>query len=294
MKNGYKAVGPIIRSIFVYLLLIIMAASAHAQSGANSFPATGNASVGTTSSPNNFTVNGTISTNGTIAQNGGAVSATSGFTTYMQTNSPFTAQSVNLAPGLLVYGDRWWAYGMDLGYNSANGYRTRIFCPMAASISLSYINEQGTIPTNQSQFTDGLVMLGGSGNILIGKATQTNSSYKLDVGGSIRGNAVTVNTTGADYVFEPGYRLPPLKQLETYIQEEHHLPGIASAQQMQQEGLNLGDNQTQLLARIEELTLYVIQQDKETAALKDKIKQLEDRNKKLEDIEQRLEKLEHE
>ena len=291
MKNGYKASGVPFKTATLYLTLIILAGSAEAQTGANSFPSTGNASVGTTTSPNNFTVNGTITTNGTIVQNGGAVTATSGFSTYMQTNSPFTSQSTNLAPGLLVYSDRWWDYGMDLGYNPAVGtFRTRIFCPLAASVSLSYINESGTIPTNQSQFTDGLIMLGGSGNVLIGKSAQTNSTYKLDVAGPIRGDAVTVNTTGADYVFDPGYRLSPLKDLETYIRGQHHLPGIQPAGEMQKQGLDLGDNQTHLLAKIEELTLYLIEQDKQTQALQDKIKQLEEHNQSL---EQRIEKLEH-
>ena len=132
-----------------------------------------------------------------------------------------------------------------------------------------------------------------TGNILIGKASQTNTGYMLDVAGSARVNLVVVNTTGADYVFEPGYRLAPLKELETYVHQQHHLPGIAPAAQMQQEGVNLGDNQTQLLAKIEELTLYVIQQDKEMQALKEKIKILGERNQTLGALEQRIEKLEH-
>ena len=61
---------------------------------------------------------------------------------------------------------------------------------------------------------------------------------------------------------------------------------------MQQEGLNLGDNQTRLLGKIEERTLYLIQQDERTQALEAKIKTLEERNQTLEDLEKRIEKLE--
>lgn len=124
-----------------------------------------------------------------------------------------------------------------------------------------------------------------SGNVLIGKTSQANSGYMLDVNGNGRFNEVVVNANGADYVFDSGYKLSSLAQLDAYIRKEHHLPGIAPAAQMQREGLNLGDNQTQLLAKIEELTLYLIEQDKEIKTLK---KEKED----LLDIKQRLAALE--
>lgn len=82
--------------------------------------------------------------------------------------------------------------------------------------------------------------------------------YKLDVNGSIRANKVVVNTTGADFVFDPAYDLLPLSKLGKYIQVHRHLPGIQPATEMQQQGLDVGDNQTKLLQKIEELTLYVI------------------------------------
>jgi hypothetical protein len=132
-----------------------------------------------------------------------------------------------------------------------------------------------------------------SGNVLIGKGTQTNTSYVLDVNGNARANEVVVNTTGADFVFEPGYRLPGLRTLEIYVRQEHHLPGIAPAYEMQKDGLDLGGNQICLLSKVEELTLYLIEQDKETTALKEKVRQLEERNRTLEGLEQRIERLEH-
>jgi hypothetical protein len=173
----------------------------------------------------------------------------------------------------------------------------------------------GTWPAWWIQGTSGLLMIGGTkatepsagvlnittnGNVLIGKTSQSNSTYMLDINGNARANQVVVNTTGADYVFDPRYKLSPLQDLGRYITKEHHLPGIAPAAQMQNEGLNLGDNQTRLLAKIEELTLYLIRQDKETATLKEKVSELEQRNKILEennktlqDLRQRIERLEH-
>jgi hypothetical protein len=60
----------------------------------------------------------------------------------------------------------------------------------------------------------------------------------------------------------------PLKEVENFISKNKHLPGMPSAGKVQEEGLNVGDNQAVLLQKIEELTLYLIEQDK-------KIKQLE-------------------
>ena len=132
-----------------------------------------------------------------------------------------------------------------------------------------------------------------SGNVLIGKTTQTNTGYMLDVNGNSRMNEVVVNTTGADFVFDPAYPLAPLNELDAYVRQQHHLPGILPAAQMQKEGLALGDNQTRQLAKIEELTLYLIDLDKEIAALKTKIKELQEHNQTLENLERRIELLEH-
>lgn len=56
-----------------------------------------------------------------------------------------------------------------------------------------------------------------NGNVLINKTSQTNSTYKLDVNGKIRSNEIVVNTTGADFIFEPEYELPQLELVERYI-----------------------------------------------------------------------------
>jgi hypothetical protein len=112
------------------------------------------------------------------------------------------------------------------------------------------------------------------GNLLIGKSSQTNSTYKLDVGGKIRANEIVVNTDGADFVFEPTYDLPSLKEVEDFISKNKHLPGIPSASIMQEEGMLVGEINTKLLQKIEELTLYMIQQAKDNEEMKKEIQQL--------------------
>ncbi|TAM96466.1 MAG: hypothetical protein EPN39_13620 [Chitinophagaceae bacterium] len=109
-----------------------------------------------------------------------------------------------------------------------------------------------------------------AGNVLIGKTSQTNTSYKLDVNGNIRANQVTVNATGADYVFDPTYHLPSINSLSEYIKAHHHLPGIPSAKEMQNNGMNMGATETALLKKIEELTLYIVKLQKEVEELKAK------------------------
>ena len=92
------------------------------------------------------------------------------------------------------------------------------------------------------------------------------------------------NTPTADFVFEENYNLPSLKSIEKHIKEKRHLPEIASAKEMEKNGVNIGDFQIQLLQKIEELTLYTIEQGK-------KIKSLEGQNSKIEKQQKDIEEL---
>ncbi len=136
--------------------------------------------------------------------------------------------------------------------------------------------------------SSGSLIFGVNSNILIGKNSQTDTGkkYKLDVEGPIRANEIVVNTTGADFVFEPTYKLRPLSELETFIRTNKHLPDIAPAKEMQENGVSAGEMQTKLLQKVEELTLYVIEQEKKYVKLqsqfdaqKEEIKQLKQLNK---------------
>lgn len=123
------------------------------------------------------------------------------------------------------------------------------------------------------------------GKILIGKSSQTNNAYKLDVAGNIRADKVVVNTTGADFVFDSSYQLPLLSEVADFINANKRLPGIASAAQMQQEGLEIGEHQTKLLQKTEELMLYAIDQDKRLA---EQDKKLIAQDKKITSLEKKL------
>jgi hypothetical protein len=75
-------------------------------------------------------------------------------------------------------------------------------------------------------------------------------------------------------VFSNDYRLRPLSEVESYITRHKHLPGVPSAAEVKKEGLDLGENQATLLKKIEELTLYIIEQQKEIRELKKEMQAL--------------------
>jgi trimeric autotransporter adhesin len=97
----------------------------------------------------------------------------------------------------------------------------------------------------------------------------TDPQLKLAVNGNIYAQKLTITQQGwADYVFEPTYKLMPLCELEAYINKNKHLPDVPSATDVETKGLDLGENQTILLKKIEELTLYVLELKKEIDTLK--------------------------
>jgi hypothetical protein len=100
----------------------------------------------------------------------------------------------------------------------------------------------------------------GDGNIGIGT---TAPKEKLSVNGKIRAHEIKVETANwPDYVFAKDYALPSLKETEKHIQEKGHLPGIPSAAEVKSSGIDLGEMNAKLLKKIEELTLYLIEQNK--------------------------------
>jgi len=89
---------------------------------------------------------------------------------------------------------------------------------------------------------------------------------------------VTLTPT-ADFVFAEDYDLPKLEDVEKHIKEKKHLPEIASAKQMEKEGVNVGEFQIKLLQKIEELTLYTIEQNKRLNKQANEIEELKNQLK---------------
>ena len=113
-------------------------------------------------------------------------------------------------------------------------------------------------------------------NIGIGTSnfTEGSDTYRLSVKGKIRAEEVKVYNTWADYVFAKNYDLKPLTKVEEYIAQNGHLPNVPSAKQITEKGLELGEMAKIQQEKIEELTLYLIQQNKEIEELKSQVKLL--------------------
>lgn len=124
-------------------------------------------------------------------------------------------------------------------------------------------------------YSKGLIRILQNGNVGIGV---TNPDSKLTVAGNIHAQEVKVTVNAGmvpDYVFANDYKLKSLQEVENYIKENNHLPEISSAQEIEKNGLMLAEMNMNLLKKIEEMTLYIIEQNK----------QIIDLNKRLEKVE---------
>ncbi|MHA7609713.1 hypothetical protein ACV0BM_012770 [Elizabethkingia meningoseptica] len=125
------------------------------------------------------------------------------------------------------------------------------------TLTLNYAND----------FTGGTLL----GNSFLVKGDDARLTGKLEA------KEIKVTTTPtADFVFEKTYQLPNLEDVEKHILEKKHLPEIASAAEMQKEGVNIGEFQIKLLQKIEELTLYSIEQNKLIRSQQKRLKKLEE------------------
>jgi len=136
----------------------------------------------------------------------------------------------------------------------------------------------GTESNHNLTFTAGywndIMTLTTQGKVGIGTLTP---SEKFSVKGKILAEEVKVqsSTSWPDYVFAQNYKKIPLPELEQFIAKNKHLPDIPSAQQVAKDGIELGTNQAALLKKIEELTLYIIDQNNELKKQNEKITRLE-------------------
>lgn len=146
--------------------------------------------------------------------------------------------------------------GVRIGYNSGS-FRIQ-----------NYENSPISFFTNTS--TEAVTIIA-NGNVGIG--TTDPQGYKLAVNGNMIATSVKVklHADWPDYVFHKNYSLKPLYEVEKYIKVNNHLPDIPSAYEIQVGGLDLGEMNAKLLKKIEELTLYIIDQNKRIEKLEEEI-----------------------
>lgn len=170
-----------------------------------------------------------------------------------------------------------------LFYCSTAGVSQNFWGPRAEMVDGNEPTIQALLGVNNgphvwSEITEGAVYNEGSIGIGVDE-NDMDSAYKLLVDGDIKTRKVKVTLDGwADHVFDDDYELLPLPEVERFIQQNKHLPGIPTEQEVLKEGLYLGENNAQLLQKIEELTLYVIELEKKVKALEQNDKGVEAKN----------------
>lgn len=245
----------------------------------------GNMGLGVTSPTEKLDINGNAKISGNI--NVTDITA-SDITASSVTASDITASSItssgDLTASSFKAGNEW--FGFEPTANNWTGFNLRNSSSSQKRIILGVNN--GTL--GATSFEDRVVLsienegwnhsmdIKANGNAYfkgnMGIGTAINSAYMLSVNGKIRAKEIKVEADWSDFVFEDDYNLRSLKEVESFIKENKHLPDVPSEKEVTENGVDLGAMQSTLLQKIEELTLYVIEQDK-------RIEKLEQENAEL-------------
>ena len=162
-------------------------------------------------------------------------------------------------------------------YRLVSGSRTYQLATAGSAIGAPYT---GAFYVHDETAGATRLLITSGGNVGIGT---TNPQYLLSVRGTVGAEEFIVTNTGwSDYVFQPGYRLRPLSEVGAYIQANHHLPDIPSEAEVKEKGVSMGDMQSKLLAKVEELTLHMIQAEERNNRLEEQNRELRDRIGRLE------------
>ena len=264
------------RIIYSASFITLISASSFAQY--NTFPTSGNVGIGTTSPSSTLHITGgqaIIETPGVYGANGlKLTNTTTGSQAVLQsTNNGIYVTDASGAPTTLASGA--WANPWDgstfvatIGRWDIQAGGFRVVDLSGTGDHFSYLDQYGIFRRSSITLQNGNVSIGAP-------SVAYAQEYKLAVNGDAIFRKVRVTQENwPDYVFGPTYRLPSLQEVEAYIQRHKHLPGIASAATIEIEGLDVGENQAALLKKIEELTLYIIEQNKKMELLEARVNRL--------------------
>jgi len=166
---------------------------------------------------------------------------------------------------------------MSMGFDGANGIidvqNTNSTIVSPPSLLINYYCGKDIYMCTGAE--GGNIIMGTSITGSVGIGTSNFAGYKLAVNGKIRAKEIVVETGWSDFVFAPTYKLMPLETLEKYIKANKHLPEVPSAEDIIANGLKVAETQTIMMQKIEELTLYLIEQNKKMIELQAKIVELE-------------------
>ena len=206
-------------------------------------------------------VNGTAGTGGIFVSTAGKVRIGTGTTTptnALEVNGTTVSTNLKIS-GLASSTQKVLTVGTG-GQVSATDVST-FADDMGDHTATQNINLNGRKIVNGSASTNGL-FVGTNGNVRIG-AGSGNPSNALEVNGIVRTKEVLVEITGwSDFVFEKDYKLMSLAEVEQFVKQHGHLPDIPSANEVEENGIGLGEMNALLLQKIEEMTLHLIEMEK--------------------------------
>lgn len=247
------------KKLLAILVLVLFGTVAFAQT--NIFPATGNVGIGTLTPGFNLHVNTPTATAAFVAQSSVApADADRAVGFFRMINAGKTPNET---------------------YNIAFRKVGSVYqCLQSASVAGATVNISLFDYTAKSMTFGGNglteVLFKNSGAVGIGTTAAIPSGIKLAVNGKVNCKEVEVTMSGwSDFVFNSDYKLRSLYEVENFIALNKHLPDVPSEKEVLENGVNLGDMNSTLLQKVEELTLYMIQLQKDNDALKVRISNLE-------------------
>lgn len=266
--------------ILVFLFLLTGLASAQT----NSFPATGSVGVGTLT-PESTGSYSIVDLVGKSVSNGGYIS-------FSTSNSSGKARIFNTHERLLfdlrtagMYfqwrnSDSKQIYRLNSDGSAVWNGNSSGYTEVASNTNGQYIRQFANNGTTQSWLIRGYASSGVQAEF---------NSGGVNVNGTVKAKEVNVTASGwADYVFQDEYDLMPLSELKKYVIKNRHLPNIPTETEVLENGVNLSEINVKLLGKVEELTLYTIQQENLINSLLERMEALEKEVRSLKGVENNL------
>lgn len=229
-----------------------------------------------------------ITFNKPIFTTGGIISSTGTDNMYLQTggNTRLTINSNN--GDIFITGRLLMPYDKRLIIGYDNNVNSRLELSSSNSINHAFIDFKENLYFRALEGMSCPLALQNDGNVAIGFAPNYVPGDRHTQGNrlAVNGNTIIVGTLTAlkiyvktnvwsDYVFDPDYKLKSLEEIETFINENKHLPDVPSAKEVIEGGIDVADMNAILLRKVEELTLLMIEQNKTIQELQSRLDKLQ-------------------